>query len=264
MANRESSPGVSPSVAGATAPATEPVLLELDAAPPAAAGIAVAASFLAHLVVAGTLAVTATTIMPRAQIPIKVRITKVEKPKPPPVVEEKKEEPKPPPPPEAKKKKKVETKKTTERKQQTPVPQAAPVQGLAPTALVPGGHGIAAPVGNTLMVEDDGKRRKAEDVQPMAAEDLTADAKLIMSSVTTPKYTDDAVDANLEGSFTVDVYVSDSGNVTQAELRKKVGYGMDARLLDAAKQARFTPRKNKLGRPEAGWSEIKFRLQIPG
>ena len=79
----------------------------------------------------------------------------------------------------------------------------------------------------------------------------------------TPIYTDDAIDMGLEGTFIVDVYVDVSGAVQTAELRKKVGYGMDQRLLDAARKARYEPRKDQFGRPLAGWAEIAFRLLLP-
>jgi protein TonB len=170
-----------------------------------------------------------------------------------------------PPRPEEKppKKKPPEKKRVaSERKAPPKTPETAPVQGLSPEALTPQATGIAAPVGNTLLTGDEGKRINPEDYKPMAG-DLSADARLILSSVKVPAYTEAALEANLEGNFIVDVFVDEAGKVLQAEVRKKVGFGMDERILEAARLARFTPRKNKFGRSEEGWAEIKFTLVIP-
>lgn len=201
---------------------------------------------------------------------VRVQIKEVQKPKPPevkppepPKVEEKKPEPpkeKPKPKP-----KPPEKKTASERKpeKKPPVKPAPPVQGLSASAVSPNGTGIAAPVGNTLMTEDEGKRLKAEDVQPLTNEDLSADAALIRASIATPQYTDAALDAELEGTYTVEVFVDAAGAVTDAQLPKKIGYGMDEKVMAAARKARFTPRKDKLGKSIPGWTEVKFRLEIP-
>ena len=165
-----------------------------------------------------------------------------------------KPEPKKPKPKEPKKLHPVETPKIAP-------PNVAPVQGISKDNLTPGGT-ISAPVGNTMMAEDTGKRLSPDDVKPMQG-DMSAAARLISSSVVTPTYTELAIDAGLEGSWTVDVYVDKAGTVTSAELRKKIGYGMDERVLSAARNAKFQPRKNKFGATEDGWAEIKFTLVIP-
>ena len=144
------------------------------------------------------------------------------------------------------------------------------IQGLAPSAVIPDAANavtdnathMAVPIGNTLLAEDEGKRMSASEYQGLAG-DLSADARLIRSSIQVPKYTDDALEANLEGNFIVDVYVDESGKVLQSEVRKRIGFGMDERLLEAARIAKFNPRKNKSGRVIAGWAEIKFTLLIP-
>ncbi len=166
-------------------------------------------------------------------------------------------EPKPKVKPPKEKKKVV-----SERNVSPKAPPAQAVQGLPPDAVQPDTTGIAAPIGNTLLTEDEGKRIRPEDYRDLGG-DLSADARLIMKSVVVPKYTDAALEGNLEGNFVVDVYVDESGNVLQSEVRKRVGFGMDERLLAAAQMAKFQPRKNKFGRTEAGWAEIKFTLLIP-
>lgn len=164
----------------------------------------------------------------------------------------------PPPPP-----KKERPKKQNPTPNQQVAPNAptteVPVQGLNKDSLSPAGT-MAAPVGNTLMVEDKGLRLK--DVEALRG-DLSAPAKLIAASLTTPPYTDEALDALLEGSFIVDVYVNLDGTVREADLRRKIGYGMDVRVLNAVKSAKFIPRKNKFGTAEEGWTELKFTLVIP-
>ena len=140
-------------------------------------------------------------------------------------------------------------------------PDVAPIQGVTKDSLTATGT-MSAPVGNTLMVEDNGKRANPNDVKPLQG-DMSSPARLIASSVTTPNYTEQAIDAGLEGAWTVDVFIDAAGNVKDAELRKKIGYGMDERVISAARNAKFRPRKNKVGAPEEGWTEIKFTLIIP-
>jgi outer membrane biosynthesis protein TonB len=110
------------------------------------------------------------------------------------------------------------------------------------------------------MVEDSGKRLK--DVEALRG-DMSAPAKLIASTMVTPPYTEEALDALIQGSFIVDVYVGLDGTVREAELRKKIGYGMDVRVIDAVKGSKFIPRKNRFGVDEEGWTELKFTLVIP-
>jgi outer membrane biosynthesis protein TonB len=160
-------------------------------------------------------------------------------------------------------------KKREKPKPQTLAPNAAvtpdtpvtdtPIQGLTKDSFAEQGT-IAAPVGNTLMKEDEGKR--LEQVDALRG-DMSAPARLITKTLTAPPYTNEALDAALEGSFIVDVFVNLDGTVRDAELRKKIGYGMDNRVLAAVLSSKFTPRKNKLGVAEEGWTELRFTLVIP-
>ena len=209
-------------------------------------GIAIVASFIVHALIYSTFAVYNSAPKKEKLQPVTVRVIPKEKkvevveaiPEPPP------EKPKPKPKPQ-------EKKVSSERKpKQEPVKPVAPVQGLSPDAMSPDGKGIAVPVGNTLMVADEGKR--LQEVQPLSNQDLSADAKLIRSSIIIPAYTENAIDAGLEGSFVVDVYVDAKGIVTSAELAKKVGYGMDIHLTNAAMKAKFEPRKDRYGQAQAG------------
>jgi len=144
----------------------------------------------------------------------------------------------------------------------SPRPSAEPVQGLAPSAVTTGsGAGISVPLGNTLMREDRGIRLSADKVVDLP-QDLSVPPQLILASMVRPEYTEEALDVELEGVFEVAVYVDSDGNVLSAELERRIGYGMDARVIGAAKSARFRPARDRSGRNIAQWSYIRFALQI--
>lgn len=188
-------------------------------------------------------------------VQVEVKVVKKSQPEPIPTLPPPELPPKPKePPPKAKV---PETRKPKEQ----PVQQAKKVQGLTEDSVV-NDSTVAAPLGNSLMQKDEGKRLTAEEIQALE-QDLSSDAILIHGSFTPPEYTQAALDAYLEGRFVVDVYVDEKGNVVEAELRKKIGYGMDARVIEVAKSSRFTPRRNAKGVPLAGWTEIAFYLEIP-
>jgi protein TonB len=197
----------------------------------------------------------------RAKTYSKVAVNVVEKPKPveaapPPTPEPKPTEaPKPKPAPQPK-----ATPAKAKPVDNAPPPQ--PVMGLSKESFVEGGKGsFSAPAGNTTMLPDEGKRLSPEEIRKLDR-DLSADAELIEGSFIEPDYTPEAEENGLEGSFVIDVYIDTQGKVVEAELRKKIGYGMDERVLSAARNARFSPRKNPLGQPLAGWKEIKIRLTL--
>ena len=138
-------------------------------------------------------------------------------------------------------------------------PNVAPVQGLNKDSLSTSGT-MSAPTGNTLMIEDTGQRLKEDDA---LKGDQSAPAKLLAGTLTPPPYSDEALDAGVEGAFIVDVFVNLDGHVREAEIRKKIGYGMDERVLKSVRASKFQPRKNRLGLSEEGWTELKFTLVIP-
>ncbi len=198
------------------------------------------------------------TVPPRAR-PVmseKVRVQVSEKPKAaePPA-------PTPPPPlPSPRELKKSAPRPTT--KAAAPAVPPPPVLGLSPDSVSPEGKSsFAVPLGNTTDAPDEGKRLTPEQVKGLA-KDLSADAALISSTFVSPPYTAEAEDAGLEGLYVIEVYVDTNGHVGDAELRSKIGYGMDARVLESVRKARFTPRRDPLGRALAGWTEIKVRLTL--
>lgn len=209
-----------------------------------------------HLVTLGALQYVPP--QPRVMITEKVQVQITEKPRP--------EAPTPPPPAP------VPETPPPPRAQRAPQPTQArapdkavpppPVLGLSPSSVEKDGNSsFSVPVGNTTDAPDEGKRLTPEEVQALKR-DLSQDAELIVSTFIAPPYTAEAEDAGLEGLFVVEVYVDMDGKVTDAELRSKIGYGMDARVLNTARQAKFKPRRDSLGKPLAGWTEIKVRLTL--
>jgi TonB family protein len=134
--------------------------------------------------------------------------------------------------------------------------------GLNPDSFSKDGSGgFSAPLGNTTDTKDEGQRLSPEEVKGLA-KDLSQDAQLVVSSFIRPPYTSEAEDAGLEGSFVIEVYVDANGQVAEAELPTKIGFGMDTRVLDAARKANFRPRKDPLGRAVPGWTQIRIRLTL--
>jgi len=210
--------------------------------------VVIAASLMMHLSVAG-LIVSVDQAPPVKYEKVRISVVPVEPALPVPV------EPVPPPP---KPKPSVEKPKS-ERETKVAKANAAPVQGLSATALSEGAGGISVPIGNTLMVEDKGIRLKAEQVDPLA-KDLSVDARLIASTLEKPVYTDEAIDAGVEGVFTVDVFVDENGAVRDASLESRIGFGMDQRVTASIKKAKFSPRRDKQGRAIPGWTRVRFSL----
>lgn len=218
--------------------------------------IVLALSLAVHFAGLGTLIVATPESNSNKNKTVKVKL--VEAPKKEEIVPPK-PEPAPPKP-----KKKPEPKKivsqSKRKPEEKPKEKVDPVFGVNKQDLANTGKGMAVPEGNTLLMEDDGTRKK--DVKALD-EDKSSDPQLIRDSITTPQYTAEALEANIEGNFIVDVFVDAEGNVKDAELRKPIGYGMDEKVVETAKKAKFIPRKNKIGGAISGWTEIKFFLQIP-
>lgn len=212
-------------------------------------------SLILHVVVFGALTSTMVEDAPPSRRPdsIKVKIQETPPPPPTPAKVEKKIPPKPP---------KALAKTTNPPKADPNTPPPQPVYGVAKESLQPAGSGgIAVPVGNTTMMADDGKRMRPEDIQKLDR-DYSADAKLLLDSLKLPQYTDAAVEANLEGRFVVEIFVDDNGKVGDVQLKKKIGYDMDGPVIEAIRKAQFSPRRNPVGVPIAGWTEITIRLEL--
>lgn len=168
-------------------------------------------------------------------------------------------EKKSPPKPKVIKKVTVKKKKKTVKKNIKPKPKPQVVTGLSKKSLdhTNSDKSFTAPIGNTLYQADDGTRvRKVEKL-----EDLSSDASLLFFP--RPPYTEEALDQEVEGRFVLELFINENGEVEEVDLRRQVGFGMDERIEKAAYQARFSPRRNKLGDPIPGWHKITIRLEIP-
>ena len=218
----------------------------------------ISGSLMAHaLFVLSLIYVSSNMSAPRTPLaPVKLRIAHIPPPAAPVAA------PKPVVKPLPKVIKRLAPPKSERKPIHTPLPDAVPVQGLSASALTPGAHGIAVPIGNTLLKEDEGKRLKAEEVKELA-EDRSAEASLIRATFIKPPYAQAALFAQLQGTFAVLVFVDKDGRASDVEMPRKIGYDMDEPIKQAALMARYYPKKDKEGQPLDGWTEIKIKLEIP-
>ena len=70
------------------------------------------------------------------------------------------------------------------------------------------------------------------------------------------KYPEAARQQGIQGRVFVKAYVNEQGNVTHAEIIKGIGYGCDEASINAVKQIKFVPGKQK-GVP------VKTQVAIP-
>jgi protein TonB len=134
-----------------------------------------------------------------------------------------------------------------------------PQFGISPQSKT---KGLSIPVGNSIMLPDSSDRRP--HVKPLSSSEvLSSQASLDRSSIEVPEYTEDALSLKIEGTFILDVFVDDNGKVLKAELKNRIGHGMDERLIESAKKAKFFPAKDHFGKNIAVWAQIKFRLELP-
>ncbi len=211
--------------------------------------IPIVCSVLVHLVLASTFGGYSSE-PEKTHAPVKVTLVDVA---PPPTTTVPPPEKVKPPKPDAQKK----IPKEARPKEEPPKSAATPVFGVSKDSKITSETGISVPTGNTLMIEDDGKR----NANPGELKDLSRDAQLILQSVKI-KYTDEAIDAGLQGTVIVEVLVDVNGSVLEATLKRKVGYRMDDNIKKAALNAKFQPRLDRFGKPQAGWSDVKFILSL--
>ncbi len=206
--------------------------------------IPVVCSVLVHLILASTFA-SYSSEPEKTYAPVKVTLADVSPSPPPEKIK----------PPKSDAQKKIP--KEARTKQDPPKATATPVFGVAKDSKTTSDTGLSVPTGNTLMIEDDGKR----NANPGDLQDLSRDAQLILQSVKI-KYTDEAIDAGLQGTVIVEVLVDVGGSVLEANLKKKVGYKMDDNIKKAALNSKFQPRLDRFGKPQAGWTDVKFILSL--
>jgi outer membrane biosynthesis protein TonB len=82
-------------------------------------------------------------------------------------------------------------------------------------------------------------------------------------SCTKPELTDGALDAGILGPFKLEVWVDEQGVAKQVDVPQKVGFGMDQRLVDAAKTCKFRPARYANGKPYATWGGVTIKVAGP-
>ena len=76
-----------------------------------------------------------------------------------------------------------------------------------------------------------------------------------------PQYSEEALEAKLQGSVRVSMMVDEAGKPTDIKVIRPLGLGLDEKAVEAASQWRFKPgTKNGEAVPVAAQIEITFRL----
>ncbi|MGM0556627.1 MAG: TonB family protein [Myxococcota bacterium] len=89
---------------------------------------------------------------------------------------------------------------------------------------------------------------------------LTKAPKLIKEAEA--EYTDEAVEARVEGTVTLKLTISSQGDVTEAEVLDGLGYGLDQAAVEAARQFEFEPAEIN-NQPAAVSLTFKVRFSLP-
>lgn len=81
-------------------------------------------------------------------------------------------------------------------------------------------------------------------------------------SFESPEYTEEALEAELEGLFEISVFVSEEGKALEVNLLSSVGYGMDELLIEASLKASFLPKRNRQGKAVKSWVSFQIQLEM--
>lgn len=149
-----------------------------------------------------------------------------------------------------------------------PAPSAAPDFGIALSGSA-SGSGIAVPVGSP-----GGGSRSPERVARTAHRTLTeaapteaidacaeADTRPRPLAMPSPRYTDAARAAGIEGRVRVSIDVDAEGNVTSVEVIGSLDPALDEAALEAARGARFSPATH-CGQPVAARFTVAIRFEL--
>jgi len=104
-------------------------------------------------------------------------------------------------------------------------------------------------VGESLTTVDENDFSVKVDLMPEPIGGLYA----IQSKI---KYPEEAKRNGVEGKVFIQAFIDETGNVVEAKVIKGVGHGLDEAALDAVKQTKFSPGKQK-GKP------VKVQVTIP-
>lgn len=150
----------------------------------------------------------------------------------------------------------------------SPTPSAAPDFGIALSGSA-SGPGIAVPEGSP-----GGEVRPTERVARTAHRALTgaaptevietcpdADTRPRPLAMPSPRYTEAARAAGIEGRVRVSIEVDAEGNVTNVEVIGSLDPALDEAALEAARGARFSPASH-CGRPVAARFTVAIRFEL--
>lgn len=113
-----------------------------------------------------------------------------------------------------------------------------------------------------VSASDDGGGEAVGDGSSAPA-DLTREGALIADSIKKPEYTKEALKARVQGLFAVDIHLDTDGNALEVELVQAPGFGMDERIVEALKTAKYLSKRDAAGKGLETWITIQFKLEIP-
>lgn len=121
------------------------------------------------------------------------------------------------------------------------------VHGLSASSFAAGGEGGMARAGNSLRTRPTEELLGLEDAVPLPAVTFQPRLRGAPPQVVVPQ---EAIDAEIEGSWTIRLDISAEGVVVRARMKSPAGYGIDEACVAAWSQTRWRPaRKN--GNPVA-------------
>ena len=148
-----------------------------------------------------------------------------------------------------------------------PVVGGPALDGFADLGGVPGGGGFALPSagrgGGPKVAAAPKPSQKSEHVAPLSAEKSCSEAPRKPKRITgpSPKPTEAASAAEVEGVVKVQVTVDVTGHVTEAKIVQGLGYGLDERALEAARAWTFEPAV-ECGAVVIGTVVLPFRFEL--
>ncbi|MGB8295755.1 MAG: TonB family protein [Polyangia bacterium] len=117
-----------------------------------------------------------------------------------------------------------------------------PVFGISMESTSSAGTGPALPVGNTLQTKPTHAKVAAAEVKPLAAPVAAYEVTKMPLPIGTcaGKYTEEALQAGLEGTVILDFVVGEDGRVRDVKVVQGLGHGLTEAAVRAAKACRFT------------------------
>jgi hypothetical protein len=118
------------------------------------------------------------------------------------------------------------------------------------------------PVAGPAKTKESPKLASLQMTGPITNNKRTRSARIIPTSFKKPEYTRAAIRANYQDTIIADILVGKDGKVKDVKMEKNIPFGMNQRVINSIKQARFTPRKDHLGYKRESWTKLKLFIQI--